>query len=62
MNREQTQVRTASPTRERVRQYQVWVGGSLTGTVDAPNPQDARAHAARIFMAALRDVSVLPPY
>jgi hypothetical protein len=62
MNREQTQVRTASPTRERVQQYQVWVGGSLTGTVDAPNPQDARAHAARIFMAALRDVSVLPPY
>jgi hypothetical protein len=62
MNREQIQVRTASATRERVQQYQVWVGGSLTGTVDAPNPQDARAHAARIFMVALRDVSVLPPY
>lgn len=62
MNRNQISARTASDTRERVRRYQVWVGASLTGTVDAANPQEARAYAAQLFMAALRDVSVLPPY
>lgn len=62
MIRNQIPAQTARASRERERRYQVWVGGSLTGTVDALNPQDARAHAARIFMAALRDVSVLPPY
>ncbi len=62
MNRNQIRTRTAGVTPERERRYQVWVGGCFTGTVDAANPQDARAHAARIFMVALRDVSVLPPY
>lgn len=62
MNSYPVKPRTTDATRERSRRYQVWVAGSLTGSVDAPNPQEARAYAAQIYMAALRDVSVLPPY
>jgi hypothetical protein len=44
------------------RPYQVWVRGSYSGTVDASNERDARAHAARIFLVALDEVTVLPPF
>lgn len=44
------------------RPYQVWVRGKHSGTVDASNERDARAHAARIFLVSLNEVTVLPPF
>jgi hypothetical protein len=44
------------------RQYQVWVRGSYSGKVEASDEQDARTHAARIFLVALDEVTVLPPF
>lgn len=45
-----------------IQEYSVWIRGVFSGKVLASDEQDARIQAARLYMASLRDVSVLPPY
>ena len=44
------------------RQYKVWIANAYAGTVVAADEHDARVQAARLYMATLSDVSVLPPF